>query len=102
MKTPLIALGLLMTFTVVVVALGPKPDDPVGSWGQTAVVENLDNQQMLDGHEGMMDQMRGSVTPQMTNLMPADPMRQMLSPETIRLMEQNQEQIDRMLGRPSS
>ncbi|MGI8515711.1 MAG: hypothetical protein ACR2NT_11380 [Acidimicrobiia bacterium] len=90
MKTVLIALGLLLTFTVVAAALGPKPDAAVGSSGQTAVVENLENQQMLDGHGGMMDQMRASATPQMTNLMPADWMWQTLSPEMIQLMEQNQ------------
>lgn len=54
---------------------------------------------MLDSHQPMMEQMRVGVTPQMTDRMAQDPMRQMLDSSMIDLMEQNQAEIDRMLAR---
>jgi hypothetical protein len=63
------------------------------------VVSDVSQQEMLDGHQPMMEQMRVSMTPQMLNLMPSDPMRIHLDSETITLMEQNQAQLDRMVAR---
>ena len=56
--------------------------------------------QMLDRHQTMMEQMRVSATPEMLAMMDADPMwQQMRTGEFADLMEQHQEQIDRMIGR---
>lgn len=55
---------------------------------------------MMDLHQGMMDQMRVSATPQMLQLMNADPMWQMMrSGQYIRLLEEHEENIDQMLAR---
>lgn len=57
-------------------------------------------QQMLDRHQAMMEQMRVGATPEMLARMDTDPMwQQMRTGEFARLMEQHQQQIDRMLGR---
>lgn len=56
-------------------------------------------QEMLDQHQAMMEQMRVGATPGMLAMMDADPMwKQMRTGEFAELMEQHQEQIDRMLG----
>ncbi len=56
-------------------------------------------QEMLDRHQAMMEQMRVGATPEMLAMMDADVMwQQMRTGEFAELMEQHQEQIDRMLG----
>lgn len=51
-------------------------------------------------HEAMMQRMRAGVTPAMVEQMRIDPMwRMMREDRYVRLMEQDQAQIDRMLGR---
>lgn len=55
---------------------------------------------MVEAHQAMMDQMRVNATPQMLQLMNSDPMWQMMrSGEYIRLLEEHEENIDRMLAR---
>ena len=54
---------------------------------------------MTFSHQPMMEQMRVSSLPQMEYLMADDPMRTHVNEEMIRIMEQNQAQIDRMLAR---
>ena len=55
---------------------------------------------MVERHQAMMDEMRATATPQMLELMNDDPMWQMMrSGEYIRLLEEHEENIDRMLGR---
>lgn len=57
-------------------------------------------QQMLEQHQSMMEQMRTGLSPQMQQLMDADPMwKLMRSGEFTNMMEDQQQQIDRMLGR---
>ena len=59
-----------------------------------------DAQAMVAQHHVMMDQMRTSATPQMLQLMNADPMWQMMrSGEFIELLEKHEGDIDQMLGR---
>lgn len=54
---------------------------------------------MLERHQAMMEQMRAGVTPEMLRLMDADPMwKAMRTDEFATLMEEHQDQIDRMLG----
>ena len=55
---------------------------------------------MLQQHQDMMSQMQSSLSPQMLELMSTDPMWRMLgSGDMIRLMEEHQGDIDRMLAR---
>ena len=55
---------------------------------------------MMDLHQGMLDQMRVSASPAMLELMDNDPMWQMLhSGDYVRLLEEHEENIDRMLAR---
>ena len=56
--------------------------------------------QMLQQHQDMLSQMQATMTPQMLAMMRTDPMSQMLqSGEMIRLQEEHQADIDRMLAR---
>lgn len=74
---------------------GNLPDD------RLAVLEARgDVRAMVEQHQAMMDQMRVSSTPQMLQLMNTDPMWQMMrSGENVRLLEEHEESIDRMLAR---
>ena len=57
-------------------------------------------QSMLEQHQAMMEQMRAGLSPQMQQRMDADPMwKLMRSGEFTQMMEDQQRQIDRMLGR---
>lgn len=59
-----------------------------------------DARTMVEAHQAMMDQMRVNATPQMLRLMNSDPMWQMMrSGEYVRLLEEHEENIDRMLAR---
>lgn len=59
-------------------------------------------QAMLDQHRQMMEQMRVDASPQMRARMDADPMwKLMRNDEFTKMMEDQQQQIDRMLGRGS-
>ena len=56
-------------------------------------------QAMLAQHQHMMDQMRASLSPQMQSIMDADPMwKSMRTGEFAQEMQDQQQQIDRMLG----
>jgi len=55
---------------------------------------------MVEQHQAMMDQMRVNATPAMIELMNNDPMWQMMrSGEYVRLLEEHEGNIDRMLAR---
>lgn len=99
MKPFLILFGVLFALMVAAVAANPPPSDDLITQDRYQVVSNLDEAQMLDSHQPMMEQMRAGATPQMTDRMPQDPMRQMLDSSMVDLMEQNQAEIDRMLAR---
>lgn len=54
---------------------------------------------MLQQHQNMMEQMRAALSPQMQQRMDADPMWQsMRSGDFTQMMQDQQQQIDRMLG----
>jgi len=66
----------------------------------THLVETGKAQDMVDQHQTMMEQMRVDATPQMLQLMDADPMwKLMRNGEFARMMVNQQDQLDRMLGR---
>ncbi|HKX76855.1 MAG TPA: hypothetical protein VJR05_15840 [Acidimicrobiia bacterium] len=98
MKTLAILFGALVVFTVVMVAAGAPDTQPVG-YDRWQVMSEHSQQEMLDNHQGMMEQMRAAYMPQMEGIMRSDPMRTHLNADMIRLMEQNQAEIDRMLAR---
>ena len=57
-------------------------------------------QVMLQQHQNMMEQMRVSLSPQMQGIMDADPMwKSMRSGDFSQMMQDQRQQIDRMLGR---
>ena len=57
-------------------------------------------QAMLEQHQNMMEQMRAGLSPQMLQLMDDDPMwKAMRSGDFTQMMQDQQEQVDRMLGR---
>lgn len=58
---------------------------------------------MLKEHQNMMEQMRAGVPPQMLQLVDKDPMwKSMRSGDFTRMMQDQQQQIDRMFGSPST
>lgn len=58
---------------------------------------------MLKEHQNMMEQMRAGLSPQMLQLMDRDPMwKSMRSGDFTQMMQDQQQQIDRMLGSPST
>jgi len=99
MKTILTLAGALAVVTVVAVFLGAPEAEPATS-DRWQVVSDVSQREMLERHQPMMEQMRGSLTSQMVTRMPTDPMRTTLDADMVTLMEQNQAQIDRMLARP--
>ena len=99
MKTILTLAGALAVVTVVSVFLGAPEAEPATS-DRWQVVSDVSQREMLESHQPMMEQMRGSLTSQMVTRMPTDPMRTTLDADMVTLMEQNQAQIDRMLARP--
>lgn len=85
-------------FTVVVllVAFGPKGDGTSPSVER--VVGNRPGQtEMLESDQRMLERMRESVSPNMGSMIEQNPM--WVDPDMIRLQEENQAQLDRMLGR---
>lgn len=73
---------------------------PVRTGRLVQMEQSGDVHAMLQQHQDMMSRMQASLTPQMQEQMRADPMWQMLSSgELIRLMEEHQGDIDRMLAR---
>lgn len=94
----LAAVGLLG----LAVGLSTANDDtrPANTGRLTKLEHSGEMHAMLQQHQNMMSQMQASLTPQMLELMRSDPMWQMLgSGELIRLMEEHQGDIDRMLAR---
>jgi hypothetical protein len=57
----------------------------------------VDSDQRLDAHQRMLEQMRVSVTPQMVQIMNADPL--VDSPAELQELERYESDIDRMLAR---
>jgi hypothetical protein len=84
-------------------AFANRHSDPSPAAGETKInrmVETGRLQGMLNQHEQMMEQMRVNVSPQMQQLMDADPMWQLMrNGDFTQMMEDQQQQIDRMLGR---
>lgn len=55
---------------------------------------------MLQQHQDMLDRMRADASPQMLEMMENDPMTQMMRTGTMmRMQEEHQAEMDRMLGR---
>lgn len=77
---------------------GASTSRPHGGSAHTAQSEQ--DQAMLERHQHMQEQMRLDTSPQMLNLMNADPMwSQMRNAEYTRMLEDQQDEIDRMLGK---
>ena len=92
---------LILSFTAVtLLAVATTPDGTTAvTTDRWMVVEDLGQTAMLQSHRPMMDQMRTAVVRGMAVRMPGDPMREMLDARMVRLMEQDQRQMDRMAGR---
>lgn len=95
MKTLLaLAVVALVALTALAVQTTPAWPPPAGP----QIMADLRQDAMLDAHRPMMSQMRTAATPGMPSRMPGDPMRRMTAAE-LRLMEQEQAQLDRLVGR---
>ena len=94
----LIGLGLLMVAAVAIVEVaapssGASQSAPVSE----RLVVDTELLGMLADDQLMLQHMSSFATPDMTTMIQADPM--WVDPEMIRLQEQYQMQIDRMLGK---
>jgi hypothetical protein len=95
----LLALGIIIGVAIAGSDSGPSTEG-LRRDRLTHLVETGQAQDMLDQHQTMMEQMRVDATPQMLQLMDADPMwKIMRNGEFAQMMVDQQEQIDRMLGR---
>ena len=66
----------------------------------THLVQTGAAQDMVDRHQRMLEQMRAAFSPQMLQTMDADPMwKLMRNDEYTKMLEDQQRQIDRMLGK---
>ena len=114
MVVGVLALGILVPVLVVVaVLIGARAPDgdhsadhsrmshpTVAAANQPQHTATTDTASMIELHQGMLDQMRVSVSSQMTQLMNDDPMWQMMhSSGYLAELEQHAEDIDRMLAR---
>lgn len=69
-------------------------------WAQPQPAANVTHHPYSTEHNAMMQRMRVDASPAMVERMRSDPMwRMMRKPRSIRLMEQEQAGLDRMLGR---
>lgn len=121
--TTVVTLGLLLVPLLMVVAVivgargADPPDTATSSMPQavaapantasvlpTATVAAVESTRvMVQQHQGMLDQMRVSLSPAMTEQMNSDPMWQMMrSDASIALLEAHEADIDRMLARGQS
>lgn len=110
---PMLAMLLVPTAVVIGVIAGASgPDGPdrrpapvaqraaPGSTGistKTASQPTVDQDDRLDAHQVMLEQMRVSVTPQMIQTMNAEPL--VHSPADLAQLERHAAEIDRMLAR---
>jgi hypothetical protein len=100
----LIALGVLL-ITLIVISLATSDNSGPSTTGLrndklTQTIENGSMQRMLEQHRSMLEQMRSGLSPQMQQLMDADPMwKLMRTGELTKMTEDQQQQIDRMLVR---
>jgi hypothetical protein len=97
-----LGLSVLVVAAVAIGACAPN-DDAATALGEdrfAALEADGDVGTMVEQHQAMMDQMRVNATPQMLELMNNDPMWQMMrSGEYLRLLEEHEANIDRMLAR---
>lgn len=88
------------TTTTTTVGRTAASTDELGEDRLAGLEAGGDVQTMVEQHQGMMDVMRVTATPQMLELMNSDPMWQMMrSGEYVRLLEEHEANIDRMLAR---
>ena len=108
-------LVLLIGLLVVVIAIGLVTSDNDRNSKSTAASSALCSDKllkmerngtaagMLEQHQTMMEQMRAGLSPQMQQLMDADPMwKLMLSGDFTQMMQDQQQDIDRMLAANST
>ena len=92
--------GTAAPMTTTTTVTPPATTEDLAGDRLTALEASGDARTMVEQHQGMMDQMRVNATPQMLELMNSDPMWQMMrSGEYVRLLEEHEENIDRMLAR---
>jgi len=73
---------------------------PIHAGRLTQLEQTGTMRQMLQQHQDMLTQMQATMNPQMLEMMRNDPMWRMLqSGDMIRLQEEHQDDIDRMLAR---
>lgn len=100
MKTLQMLVGAWLVFVLFVVAIAiagsPSASSP-GPRPSHQVVSDLGQLDMLDADQQMLQQMRVVVTPNMVSMIEADPM--WVDPDMIRLQEEYQAQLDRMIGK---
>jgi hypothetical protein len=90
--------ALSLSFLAAILAIAALPatqgQAPTGHRSDYSAEETA---RMLDSDHQMLDQMRSAVSPVMDTMIHHDPM--WIDPDMIRLQEEYEAQIDRMLGR---
>jgi hypothetical protein len=97
LKISLSTLSLILLVGLVVALLTPSSFSDMSSIGGSRVVSDLTQLEMLDSDLLMLQQMRNTTSVNMSTMIARDSMWQ--DPTMIRLQEEYQAQLDRMLGR---
>jgi len=92
----MLAVTIPLIGLVAAVATAPPESDP-GAPSSRRVVSDLGQLDMLGSDQQMLDRMQAGADPNMGTMIDQDPM--WVDPDMIRLQEEYQAQLDRMIGR---
>ncbi len=88
---------LLVVVTVVAVAASAPSADGPDTRQRTGVIGDVGQLDMLESDQQMLERMRTSLSPSMKTMIQNDPI--WTDPDMIRLQEEYQAQLDRMIAR---
>lgn len=97
MKKPAVLVSACIFAVIVAVIVYAPRGDGVSPPSRDQVVTDLGEFEMLEVDQQMLERMRVSVSPHMGTMIDQNPM--WVDPDMIRLQEENQAQLDRMMGR---
>ena len=89
--------AIILAATVAALTLPASATEPGTPAGAHQVVSDLGQLEMLNADQQMLQQMRRVATPNMVTMIETDPM--WTDPDMIRLQEEYQGQLDRMIGK---
>lgn len=99
MKRLTVLVSALFLAVIIAMIVSALDGDGVPSPSRAQVVTDLRQSEMLEADQQMLEQMRAMASASMGTMIDQKPM--WVDPDMIRLQEENQAQLDRMIGRRS-